>query len=76
MAVDGDELMELVERSHPEVVIVDISMPPTHTDGGLRAAKTIRQKWPTIGILVRSQHVNAHTPSNLVRRDRWSPMPP
>jgi DNA-binding NarL/FixJ family response regulator len=59
MAVDGDELLELVRRSQPEVVIVDIRMPPTHTDEGLRAAKTIRQKWPAIGILVLSQHVNA-----------------
>jgi DNA-binding NarL/FixJ family response regulator len=59
MAVDGDDLLELVGRSQPEVVIVDIRMPPTHTDEGLRAAKTIRQKWPAIGILVLSQHVNA-----------------
>jgi DNA-binding NarL/FixJ family response regulator len=59
-AVDGDDLLELVGRSQPEVVIVDIRMPPSHTDEGLRAAKTIRQKWPAIGILVLSQHVNAH----------------
>jgi DNA-binding NarL/FixJ family response regulator len=59
MAVDGDDLLEVVERSQPQVVIVDIRMPPTHTDEGLRAAKTIRQKWPAIGILVLSQHVNA-----------------
>ena len=59
MAGDGDQLLELVARSRPEVVIVDIRMPPTHTDEGLRAAKTIRQRWPVIGILVLSQHVNA-----------------
>jgi DNA-binding NarL/FixJ family response regulator len=59
MAGDADELLELVERSQPEVVIVDIRMPPTHTDEGLRAAKTIRETWPAIGILVLSQHVNA-----------------
>jgi DNA-binding NarL/FixJ family response regulator len=41
------------------VAIVDIRMPPTHTDEGLRAAKTIRERWPSIGILVLSQHVNA-----------------
>ena len=33
-------------------------MPPTHTDEGLRAAKIIRERWPTIGLLVLSQHVN------------------
>ena len=59
MAGDADQLLELVARSQPEVVIVDIRMPPSHTDEGLRAAKTIRQKWPAIGILVLSQHVNA-----------------
>jgi DNA-binding NarL/FixJ family response regulator len=59
MAGDGDQLLELVARSQREVVIVDIRMPPSHTDEGLRAAKTIRQKWPAIGVLVLSQHVNA-----------------
>ena len=37
----------------------DVRRPPTHTDEGLRPAKTIRQKWPATGILVLSQHVNA-----------------
>ena len=58
LASDGDELLELVERTMPEVAIVDIRMPPTHTDEGLRAAKAIRARWPQIGILVLSQHVN------------------
>jgi DNA-binding NarL/FixJ family response regulator len=59
LAADGDALLELVERTLPDVAIVDIRMPPTHTDEGLRAAKTIRERWPEIGLLVLSQHVNA-----------------
>jgi DNA-binding NarL/FixJ family response regulator len=58
LASDGDELLGLVERLQPDVAIVDIRMPPTHTDEGLRAARTIRECWPGIGILVLSQHVN------------------
>ncbi|MGH2892705.1 MAG: response regulator transcription factor [Solirubrobacteraceae bacterium] len=59
LAGDGDELLKLVERTRPDVAIVDIRMPPTHTDEGLRAAKVIRERWPAVGILVLSQHVNA-----------------
>jgi DNA-binding NarL/FixJ family response regulator len=58
LAADADQLLELVERTEPDVAIVDIRMPPTHTDEGLRAAKTIRQRSPATGILVLSQHVN------------------
>ena len=59
LASDGSELLELVERARPDVAIVDIRMPPTHTDEGLQAAKEIRERWPQIGILVLSQHVHA-----------------
>jgi DNA-binding NarL/FixJ family response regulator len=59
LAADADALLELVERTRPDVAIVDIRMPPTHTDEGLQAAKVIRERWPATGILVLSQHVNA-----------------
>jgi DNA-binding NarL/FixJ family response regulator len=59
LAADADALVELVERTQPDVAIIDIRMPPTHTDEGLRAAKVIREKWPKVGLLVLSQHVNA-----------------
>ena len=59
LAGDADELLDQVERYKPDVAIVDIRMPPTHTDEGLRAAKTIRERHPEVGILVLSQHVHA-----------------
>jgi DNA-binding NarL/FixJ family response regulator len=59
LASDADELCALVEQSSPDVAIVDIRMPPTHTDEGLRAAKLIRTRWPRVGILVLSQYVQA-----------------
>ena len=59
LAADAAELLELVERASPDVAIVDIRMPPTHTDEGLQAAKAIRKRWPDVGVLVLSQHVQA-----------------
>ncbi|MDQ3889140.1 MAG: response regulator transcription factor [Actinomycetota bacterium] len=59
LAGDAGELSVLVERTHPDVAIVDIRMPPTHTDEGLRAARQIRARWPQVGILVLSQYVQA-----------------
>jgi DNA-binding NarL/FixJ family response regulator len=59
LAGEADELCALVERTRPDIAIVDIRMPPTHTDEGLRAAKQIRERWPQVGILVLSQYVQA-----------------
>ena len=59
LAGDANELFDEVERHRPDVAIVDIRMPPTHTDEGLRAAKAIRERWPQTGVLVLSQHVRA-----------------
>jgi DNA-binding NarL/FixJ family response regulator len=59
LAADADELFELVDRCRPDVAIVDIRMPPSFTDEGLRAATMIRSRWPETGILVLSQHVQA-----------------
>jgi DNA-binding NarL/FixJ family response regulator len=59
LAGDAEELFELVEQHRPDVAVVDIRMPPTHTDEGLRAAKAIRERWPDTGVLVLSQHVRA-----------------
>jgi DNA-binding NarL/FixJ family response regulator len=56
-AGDADELMLKVRSWKPDVAIIDIRMPPTHTDEGLRAAKTIREEHPEVGVLVLSQYV-------------------
>jgi DNA-binding NarL/FixJ family response regulator len=54
---DPDDLLRKVKSYSPDVVIVDIRLPPTHTDEGLRAALEIRDAHPGIGVLVLSQHV-------------------
>jgi DNA-binding NarL/FixJ family response regulator len=56
-ARDGDELLALVERRRPQLVVVDIKMPPTHTDEGLVAAQAIGQRHPNIGVLVLSHYL-------------------
>jgi DNA-binding NarL/FixJ family response regulator len=56
-AGNGDELLSDVEAHSPDVAIVDIRMPPTHTDEGLRAAHEIRVRHPETAIVILSQHV-------------------
>ncbi len=58
-AGDADELMLKVRSYSPDVAIIDIRMPPTHTDEGLRAAQEIRDKHPDTGVLVLSQYVES-----------------
>jgi serine/threonine-protein kinase PknK len=56
-AGDAAQLLDLVAQASPELVVVDIRMPPTHTTEGLDAARQIRQHHPEVGILVLSAHV-------------------
>jgi DNA-binding NarL/FixJ family response regulator len=56
-AGDGEELVRLTRELRPDIVLVDIRMPPTHTTEGLDAARAIRAELPEIGILVLSAHV-------------------
>jgi DNA-binding NarL/FixJ family response regulator/class 3 adenylate cyclase len=53
----ADELLLKVRSYEPDIAIVDVRMPPTHTDEGLRAAQEIRAKYPDVGVLVLSQYV-------------------
>ena len=54
---DAIDLLPLVRDKSPEMVVVDIRMPPTNTTEGLDAARQIRAEWPDVGILVLSAHV-------------------
>jgi DNA-binding NarL/FixJ family response regulator len=56
-AADADDLLRLVADRHPDVAIVDIRMPPTHTDEGLVAARRIRERHPATAVVLLSQHV-------------------
>jgi DNA-binding NarL/FixJ family response regulator len=56
-ADNAEDLMSIVDVSHPDAVVVDIRMPPTHTDEGLVAARRIRAAYPEIGVLILSQYV-------------------
>lgn len=59
-ASNGHQLLALVESTRPDVAVIDIRMPPTHTDEGLIAAEAIRRAHPDVGVLVLSTY--AETP--------------
>ncbi|MDX2564323.1 response regulator transcription factor [Streptomyces sp. TX20-6-3] len=63
---DAVSLLKEVEERRPDVVVVDIRMPPTHTDEGLRAAVEIRERRPEVGVLVLSQHIERHYAAELL----------
>jgi DNA-binding NarL/FixJ family response regulator len=65
-AADADALVSCVEQLRPDVALVDIRMPPTHTDEGLRAASRIRSR-ASVGVLVLSQYVEAEYALALLR---------
>jgi DNA-binding NarL/FixJ family response regulator len=69
-AGNGVELLALVREKSPDVVIVDIRMPPTHTTEGLDAARAIREEMPDTGILVLSAHVDVEDAMELLAGGR------
>jgi DNA-binding NarL/FixJ family response regulator len=66
-AGDPAELTELVRAGQPDLVIVDIRMPPTHTFEGIDTAREIRAEFPGIGILLLSAHVEVETAIDFLR---------
>jgi serine/threonine-protein kinase len=67
-AGDAPGLLRAVAESAPEVAIVDIRMPPTRTDDGLRAAIEIRERHPATGVLVLSHHLESTYAMHLLER--------
>ncbi len=67
---DAVGLLSSVEALRPDLVIVDIRMPPTHTTEGLEAALNIKARHPTVGVLVLSQHVESRYAMKLLGEGR------
>jgi DNA-binding NarL/FixJ family response regulator len=68
-ASDADGLLKALDADTPDVCVVDIRMPPSHTTEGLVAALEIRKRHPDIGVLVLSQHVETHYAMELLGGD-------
>jgi DNA-binding NarL/FixJ family response regulator len=66
---DADALLAAVAEHRPDVAVVDVRMPPTHTDEGLRAALAIRARWPGTAVLVLSQYVEKRYTTELLTGD-------
>jgi DNA-binding NarL/FixJ family response regulator len=66
---DAGGLVQLVEREKPDLVVLDVRMPPTHTDEGIRAALELRARKPELPVLVLSQYVEENYASELLSGD-------
>lgn len=63
---DAGLLLRAVEQDRPDIVVTDVRMPPDHSDDGLRAALTIRARWPEVAVLVLSQYVENRYAAELI----------
>ncbi len=66
---DGEALLRAVEKHRPDVCVVDIRMPPTFSDEGVRAALVIRKQWPDVALLMLSQYVEERYAVDLLAGD-------
>jgi serine/threonine-protein kinase PknK len=69
-AANAEDLIELVRREQPDIAIVDIRMPPSHTTEGLEAARMIREESPQVAILVLSAHIEVEHAMDLLGAGR------
>lgn len=63
---DGDALIAAVDNHHPKLAIIDVRLPPTQTDEGVRAALEVRRRHPDVAILILSQYVEERYASDLL----------
>jgi len=63
---DGEQLLRAVAEHRPDLALVDVRMPPTHTDEGIRAALVIRHQYPEVAVLVLSQYVEERYAADLL----------
>jgi DNA-binding NarL/FixJ family response regulator len=63
---DADQLLRSVAEHKPDLAVIDVRMPPTHTDEGIRAALVIRRQYPDVALLVLSQYVEASYATDLL----------
>ena len=66
---DATSLLKAMEQYRPDIAVVDVRMPPTFSDEGLRAALVIRKQWPDVAVLVLSQYVEERYASELLASD-------
>jgi DNA-binding NarL/FixJ family response regulator len=66
---DGDALLAALEQNCPDIALVDVRMPPTQTDEGVRAAVEARRRWPGMAILILSQYVEERYAADLLVGD-------
>ena len=66
---NGESLLRAVERHQPDVCVVDVRMPPTFNDEGVKAALVIRKQWPDVSILMLSQYVEERYAVDLIAGD-------
>ena len=69
-AGDAETFLRAVDAQRPDVVVVDVRMPPTFTDEGLRAALVVRRQWPAVSVLVLSQYVEERYATELLTEHR------
>src|SRR5262245_18451418 len=63
---DAESFLRAVDAQQPDAVVVDVRLPPTFSDEGVRAALVVRQRWPGIGVLVLSQYVEERYATELL----------